>query len=45
MDAIENPIKKRIQDLMNQIDVEQVIKNNVPEFQKNGINMKFDFQF
>lgn len=45
MDAIENPVKKRIQDMMNKINVEQVIKQKVPEFQKNGMNMKFDFLF
>lgn len=45
MDAIENPLKARIQEVMNQINVEKVIKEKVPEFQEMGLQMKFDFKF
>lgn len=44
MDALENPLKLRIQNIMNQIDVEKVIKEKVPEFQKMGLNMSLDFK-
>ena len=43
MDALENPIKKKIQEIMDKIDVERLIKEKVPEFQKDGMNMNFDF--
>lgn len=44
MDAIENPLKIRIQEVMNSIDVEKNIKEKVPQFQKMGFNMNFDFK-
>jgi len=44
MDAIENPIKMRIQEMMNEIDVEKIIKEKVPEFEKMGMNMQLDFK-
>lgn len=44
MDAIENPLKIRIQEIMNGIDVEKKIKEKVPEFQKMGLNMNIDFK-
>lgn len=46
MDAIENPVKTKIQETMNKIDVEKTIKAKLPEFEKFGAaNMKFDFKF
>lgn len=44
MDAIENPLKIRIQEIMNGIDVEKKLKEKVPQFQKMGLNMNFDFK-
>lgn len=45
MDALENPAKKRIQQMMNKIDVEKIIKEKVLEYEKNGMNMAMDFDF
>lgn len=45
MDALENPAKAKIQEAMNQINVEQLIKEKVPEFEKKGTNMSFDINF
>lgn len=42
MDALENPIKQRIQDLLNKIDVERTIKEKIIEYEKHGLNFKFD---
>ncbi|XP_055839404.1 uncharacterized protein LOC129907309 [Episyrphus balteatus] len=44
MDAIENPIKTRIQEKFNQIDVERAIKDNFHKFQKSGNDFSFDFK-
>ncbi|XP_037820487.1 uncharacterized protein LOC119609686 [Lucilia sericata] len=43
MDALENPIKMRIQEKFNTIDVEQAIKDNIDKFQADG-KMSFDFK-
>lgn len=45
MDALENPAKVRIQQVMNKIDVEKIIKEKVVEFEKKGKNMTMDFDF
>lgn len=47
MDALENPAKVRIQQIMNKIDVEKIVKEKVLEFEKRGMNMtmSFDFKF
>lgn len=45
MDAIENPAKSRIQEELNKIDVEKVIREKIPEFEKLGFKMDFDFKF
>ncbi|XP_064542049.1 uncharacterized protein LOC135431061 [Drosophila montana] len=42
MDAIENPIKQRIQEKFNTIDVEQVIKQQVEKSEKDGGNFAID---
>lgn len=34
MDALENPAKIKIQDEMNKINVEKLIKDNIPNFEK-----------
>lgn len=34
MDALENPAKARIQEEMNKINVERLIKKNIPTFEK-----------
>lgn len=44
MDAIENPVRMRIQEVFDGIDVEKQIKERVPEFQRLGMNMTFDFK-
>ncbi|XP_055375885.1 uncharacterized protein LOC129608419 [Condylostylus longicornis] len=45
MDAIENPIKMRLQEKLNQIDVERAIKENLYKFEKMGGDFRFDFKF
>ena len=45
MDAIESPLKSRIQEFMDSFDVEKFIREKVPEFEKVGMNMNFDFKF
>lgn len=45
MDAIENPLKQRIQQMMDKIDVEHTIKQKIPEFEKLGVKMNIDFKF
>lgn len=42
MDALENPAKARIQEEMNKIDVEKLLKKKILEFEKHGMNMTFD---
>lgn len=34
MDALENPVKVKIQDEMDKINVEKLIKNNIPNIEK-----------
>lgn len=39
MDALENPIKLRIQEELNRINIEQIVNENLPkidEYQQNG---------
>ncbi|XP_013098614.2 uncharacterized protein LOC106081288 [Stomoxys calcitrans] len=43
MDALENPIKMRIQEKFNAIDVEKAIKDNFEKFQ-SGEPISFDFK-
>ncbi|XP_031632293.1 uncharacterized protein LOC116346401 [Contarinia nasturtii] len=38
MDALENPAKTKIQDEMNKINVEKLIKDNIPNFEKLSQN-------
>lgn len=45
MDALENPAKVRIQQVMNKIDVEKIVKERVIEFEKKGMNMSMNFDF
>uniref|UniRef100_A0A336KI47 CSON005147 protein n=1 Tax=Culicoides sonorensis TaxID=179676 RepID=A0A336KI47_CULSO len=45
MDALENPIKNRIQDMMDKVDVEMIIKEKILEYENLGVNMKFDLPF
>lgn len=45
MDAIEKPLKMRIQEHMNKFNVEELIKQKVPEFQEKGMDMSLDFIF
>lgn len=48
MDALENPIKTRIQDEMNKINVEKLIVENIPAMEKlkttSAISLS-DFKF
>jgi len=43
MDALENPIKTRIQSILNKIDVERTLKEKVLQYERHGVNMKLDF--
>ncbi|XP_037957650.1 uncharacterized protein LOC119687420 [Teleopsis dalmanni] len=45
MDALENPIKMRLQEKFNTIDVEQAIKDNLHKFENMGDDFNFDFKF
>lgn len=45
MDALENPAKVRIQQMMNKIDVEKLIKEKVVEFEERGMDMSMNFDF
>ncbi|XP_030373338.1 uncharacterized protein LOC115623229 isoform X2 [Scaptodrosophila lebanonensis] len=45
MDALENPIKQRVQEKFNTIDVEQAIKEAVQKYEKEGSKFSFDFKF
>lgn len=45
MDAIEKPLKMRLQEHMNKFNVEELIKEKVPEFQEKGMDMSLDFIF
>lgn len=49
MDALENPAKARIQEEMNKINVERLIKNNLKTFEKmskKNADLSFsDFKF
>ena len=36
IDAMENPIKKKVQEIMDKIDMERVVKEKLPELQKKG---------
>lgn len=45
MDAIENPVKIRIQERLDQINVEKSIKENWEYFSKMGDNFTLDFNF
>lgn len=45
MDAIENPVKVRLQEEFNKVDVEKLIKAKVADYERHGTNMKFDLNF
>lgn len=38
MDALENPARAKIQEEMNKINVEKLIKDNIPNFEKMNQN-------
>lgn len=41
MDALENPIKMRIQEILNTVNVEKMVHENLPkidEIEKNGLS-------
>lgn len=44
MDALENPIRMRIQDVLNKIDVEKILKEKVVEYERDG-NINLDLNF
>lgn len=44
MDGLENPIKVRIQEKMNAIDVEMAIRQYLPQFEKMGLDADFNFK-
>ncbi|XP_030080221.1 uncharacterized protein LOC111595013 isoform X2 [Drosophila hydei] len=44
MDAIENPIKQRVQEKFNTIDVEQVLKLALEKYKKDGMNFIYEFK-
>lgn len=43
MDALENPAKVKIQEAMDQINVEMIIKEKIPTFEKMQTNSSVDF--
>lgn len=43
MDALEKPAKLRIQQYLDTINVEELIKKKVPEFRRNGTKDLFNF--
>lgn len=45
MDAIENPLKARVQEEINKYDVEKVLREQLPKFEQLGLKMDFDFKF
>lgn len=45
MDALENPAKMRIQEEFNKINIEKILKQKVPEYERLGANMTLDIQF
>ncbi|XP_017858072.1 PREDICTED: uncharacterized protein LOC108610464 isoform X1 [Drosophila arizonae] len=44
MDAIENPIKQRVQEKFNAIDVEQVLKVALEKYKKDGLNFIYEYK-
>lgn len=44
MDALENPAKIFIQKELDKVNVEKIIKEKLPEFEKMGANMNLDFK-
>ncbi|XP_055636099.1 uncharacterized protein LOC129775402 [Toxorhynchites rutilus septentrionalis] len=44
MDAIENPLKARIQEKLDCVNVEQMIKKHVLEYEKQGFDMEIDLK-
>ncbi|XP_034472719.1 uncharacterized protein LOC117780343 isoform X1 [Drosophila innubila] len=44
MDAIENPIKQRVQEKFNAIDVELAMKQMIEKYKKGGKMISFDFK-
>ncbi|XP_068145990.1 uncharacterized protein [Drosophila tropicalis] len=44
MDAIENPIKQRVQEKFNTINVEEAIKQLAHKYEAEGSNFSFDFK-
>ncbi|XP_001863022.2 uncharacterized protein LOC6045714 [Culex quinquefasciatus] len=44
MDAIENPLKTRIQEKLDCINVEQMVKKHVVEYEKRGFDMELDLK-
>uniref|UniRef100_A0A0K8UZQ7 Circadian clock-controlled protein n=2 Tax=Bactrocera latifrons TaxID=174628 RepID=A0A0K8UZQ7_BACLA len=44
MDILENPVKMRIQEKFDSIDVEKAIKENFEKFQTMGDDFSFDFK-
>lgn len=43
MDALENPAKIKIQEAMDQINMEMIIKEKIPTFEKMQTNSSVDF--
>lgn len=44
MDAMENPVKTRVQEEMNKFDVEKALHEYLPKFEQLGLKMDFDFK-
>nr|XP_019542053.2 uncharacterized protein LOC109412868 [Aedes albopictus] len=44
MDAIENPLKTRVQEKLDCINVEQMVKKHVVEYEKKGFDMEVNFK-
>lgn len=44
MDALETPAKTYIQKELDKINVERIIREKLPEFEKMGANINLDFK-
>lgn len=44
MDALENPIKTRVNEILSKIDVETILKEKVVQYERDG-NINLDLNF
>lgn len=44
MDALENPIRTRVNEVLSKVDVEKILKEKVVEYERDG-NINLDLNF